>query len=92
MMLIPNSQAMPGPVQPVPMADPDSLPETNDLRWFLHGSFQFLLRGEYVTSEILVPLRYKFKDRKITSLPCEPSAEKWHLAPANIFPGMQFKS
>jgi hypothetical protein len=92
MMLIPNSQPIPGPVQPVPMADPDSLAETNALRWFLHGSFQFLLRGEYVTNEILVPLRYKFKDRKIASLPCESSAEKWHLAPANIFPGMQFKS
>jgi len=61
----------PGPVDMVPMPDPDSMPETADLRWFLHGSYQFMLRGEYVTSEILVPIRYKFKDRKLTTLPCE---------------------
>jgi hypothetical protein len=57
----------------------------------LQGSYQFVLRGEYVTSEIVVPLRYKFKDKKISSLPCESSAEKWHLTPAQIFPGVQLK-
>jgi hypothetical protein len=92
MMLITDPQSAHSPVEPVPMHDPDALPETNYLRWFLQGSFQFLLRGEYMTNEILVPLRYKFKDRKTMSLPCEPSTDSWHLIPTHIFPGMQFKT
>jgi hypothetical protein len=91
MMRLSDPAAPPGAASFIPIEDPDSLPETNSLQWFLQGSFQFLLRGEYVTNELLVPLRYKFKDRKINSLPCESSVEAWRLIPAQIFPGMQFK-
>jgi hypothetical protein len=91
-MMTPGPVTAPGPAEFVPMPDPDALPETNQLHWFLQGSYQFLLRGEYVTTEILVPLRYKFKDRKVTSLRCESSAEAWELKPAQIFPGVRFKA
>jgi hypothetical protein len=55
-----------GPWRPAP--DPDSAFPPNRLTFFVEGTYQFVLRGEHVTTDILVPLKYSFKDRIITSL------------------------
>jgi hypothetical protein len=75
-----------GPLRPAP--DPDAAFPPNYLMFFLEGTYQFVLRGEYVTTDILVPLKYNFKDRVITSLPAQGSREPWEVAPMIRFPGV----
>ncbi len=77
-----------GPLRPAP--DPDNVFPPHHLLFFLKGTYQFILRGEYVTVEILVPLQYIFKDRLLTSLPVQDSVEPWDLSPMTRFPGLEF--
>jgi len=76
-----------GPWRPAP--DPDSALPPNRLTFFIEGTYQFVLRGEYVTTEILVPLKFNFKERLITSLPAQASREPWDLTPIIAFPGVE---
>jgi len=78
-----------GPWRPAP--DPDTAFPENHLMFFLEGSYQFVLRGEYVTVEILLPLKYKFKDRVIASLPVQVSREPWNVSPMIRFPGVELR-
>jgi hypothetical protein len=63
--------------------------ENHELSAYFQGTYQFVLRGEYVTVEILVPLKYMFKDRIIVSLPVQDSPEPCELAPMIRFPGLE---
>ncbi len=85
--------ATPDPSHPLVLGeDPDAfLPQDRRVWWYLEGSYQFLLRGEYVTNELFVPLRYSFRDRAVTSLPCESSAEGWEILPIMLFPGIHLQ-
>ena len=72
--------------------DPDSLPFPEQiLSWFLQGSVQYELRGEYIPIDLLVPLRYRFSDRTTWSLPCQDEIEPWELSPIQIFPGIEIR-
>jgi hypothetical protein len=72
--------------------NPDAvLPQGHRLRWYIAGTFQFMLRGEYVTTGLFVPLRYSFCRREITSLPCESSSDAWELIPTILLPGVQLQ-
>ncbi|MGI8978578.1 MAG: hypothetical protein ACR2FY_05095 [Pirellulaceae bacterium] len=59
--------------------------------FFLEGTYQFLLRGEYVTTEIFVPLRYSYKNRTIASFPSQISREPWEVTPTILFRGVQLQ-
>jgi hypothetical protein len=76
---------------PVPAERPDScFPETH-VSFYLEGTYQFLLRGEYVTAEFFVPLRYSFEERRVQSRPCQHSSEGWDVKPIFSFPGIQLQ-
>jgi hypothetical protein len=75
-----------------PVEDPDSiLPQDHRLWCYMEGTYQYVLRGEYITAVVFVPLRYSFRNRTITSLPCEASCEAWELQPIMRFPGVELK-
>jgi hypothetical protein len=63
----------------------------NLVHFFLEGTYQFVLRGEYITADVFVPLRYNFKDRITTSLPCRSSRESWNVPQSFSFPGIEFQ-
>jgi hypothetical protein len=83
----------PDPAVPMTQVeDPDAiLPQDHRLWWFPEGTYQFLLRGEYVTTDLFVPLRYSFRARTVTSLPCQASSEGWELLPTMLFPGVHLQ-
>jgi hypothetical protein len=72
-----------------PGVDLDALFPENHIRFFLEGSYQFLLRGEYVTTELFVPMRYGYKSREVASLPVQTSSEPWDVARSVEFPGLE---
>jgi hypothetical protein len=76
---------------PRPCEDPDAIIPPDLLNFFVEGTYQFLLRGEYVTADIFVPLRYSWRKREITTLPGQTSPEGWRVAPISIFPPVQLQ-
>jgi hypothetical protein len=76
---------------PRPREDPDAIIPPDLINFFVEGTYQFLLRGEYVTAGIFVPLRYSWRSREITTLPGQTSPEGWRVAPISIFPPVQLQ-
>jgi hypothetical protein len=76
---------------PIPAEDPDSCFPENHISFFLAGTYQFQLRGEFATNEFFVPLKYSFKERKVRSLPCQTSSDSWDVNPIQLFPGIQLQ-
>ncbi|GAA4440301.1 hypothetical protein [Bremerella cremea] len=72
----------------VPAPNPDDVNMGNKLNWYFEGTYQFVLRGEFITADFFVPLRYSFDRRVVTSLPCQSTAERWELFPLMIFPNV----
>jgi hypothetical protein len=77
---------------PRPCEDPDAIIPLDLIHFFIEGSYQFLLRGEYLTADIFVPLRYSWRRREITTLPVQPSRDGWTVAPTMVFPPIQFRA
>jgi hypothetical protein len=77
---------------PQPCEDPDAILPQDLIQFFIEGSYQFLLRGEYVSVEIFVPLRYSWRSREITTLPAQPSRDGWRVAPIMVFPPIQLQA
>jgi hypothetical protein len=76
---------------PIPAEDPDSCFPENHISFFLAGTYQFQLRGEFAMNEFFVPLKYSFKERKVRSLPCQTSSDSWDVNPIQLFPGIQLQ-
>ncbi len=76
---------------PRPAEDPDAIMPEDLIHFFIEGSYQFLLRGEYVTADVFVPLRYSWRNRVITTLPGQPSREGWRVTPISVFPPIQIQ-
>lgn len=78
----------PAPERPV---DIDELHEENLITFFIEGTYQFVLRDEFVVATFFVPFRYQFKDRVISSLPPEENRENWTVSPTMLFPPVELK-
>jgi hypothetical protein len=74
---------------PRPCEDPDAILPQDLIQFFMEGSYQFLLRGEYVTADLFVPLRYSWRRREITTLPAQASRGGWRVAPIMVFPPIE---
>ena len=64
---------------PDDFSDPEKMDEHRECHFFLDGKYQFLLRDEYVTSEVFVPLLFKADSRTIKSYPVQDSHEPWKV-------------
>ena len=82
----------PATFQPLPTGDIDAILPLDLITFFVEGSYQFLLRGEYVTADVFIPLRYSWKNRAITTLAAQSSRAGYRVNPITVFPGIQIQS
>ena len=59
--------------------DPEEMATHKECHFYLKGSYQFVLRNEFVTTAIFVPLLFKAKERAINSYPVQDSPEPWKV-------------
>jgi hypothetical protein len=76
----------------IPIENPDAVVPKNELRFYLEGTYQFILRGEYVASGFFVPLIYSYTERTVKSLPIQESSEPWNVIRTLLFPGFQLQT
>jgi hypothetical protein len=67
----------------------DAVPDA--LCWLIEGHFQFELRGEFVTTEILVPLDYAPEVRRLSSQPCERDDGSRRVIQNTFYSGFSLK-
>jgi hypothetical protein len=72
--------------------DPEKMDEHKICFFFLEGTYQFMLRGEYVTGKVFVPLFFKADTRMTTSRPVQTSTERWRVARAELSSGANLQT
>jgi hypothetical protein len=72
--------------------DPEKMDEHKICFFFLEGTYQFLLRGEYVTGKLFVPLFFKADPRMTESRPVQTSSEPWRVARAEFTRGANLQT
>lgn len=60
-------------------ADPAKMDEHKECHFHILGTYQFLLRGEYVTGSVFVPLLFSAESRTIVSYPVQDTTEPWKV-------------
>jgi hypothetical protein len=71
--------------------DPEKMDEHKICFYFLEGKYQFLLRSEYVTGNVFVPLSFKADTRMTESRPVQTSSDPWRVARASLTRGADLK-
>lgn len=59
--------------------DPERMDEHKECFFYLDGTYQFVLRGEYVPVTLFVPLLFKAKERTARSYPVQDSIQPWKV-------------
>jgi hypothetical protein len=67
--------------------DPEKMDEHKECHFYLEGTYQFLLRNEYVTGNFFVPLLFKAEPRTVTSYPVQDSSFPWKVWSGTISRG-----
>lgn len=60
-------------------ADPAKMDEHKECHFYLQGTYQFLLRKEYVTGTVFVPLLFNAESRTVASYPVQDTTEPWKV-------------
>ncbi len=69
------------------MKDPEEMDSHKECHFYLEGSYQFMLRNEYVTTSFFVPLLFKAHERKIKSYSVQDTVEPWHVWRGQLMSG-----
>lgn len=72
--------------------DPEKMDEHKVCFFFIDGSYQFMLRNEYVTGKSFVPLFFKADTRMTTSRPVQASSEPWRVPRTEVNRGADLKT
>jgi hypothetical protein len=75
---LPTMPYSPGPMGIELFGNPEDMEATKVCHFYLEGTYQFFLRGEFVEAKFFVPLFFKVAGRCITSLPVQTTTDPWH--------------
>ncbi len=58
--------------------NPQSVPDTNEMRFFLEGEYRFQTDGNIAKQAFFVPIQFDSLQRRFSSLPTQHDISQWH--------------